>query len=261
MIRSGSECGDRAREPGSTEILGVRVDMVTTADVLDRVAGWVDRDERRTIMYANVHVVNLAHRDPAFRRILNGADIVYPDGHGVVLGSRMLGRSLPPRMTGADWIYDLCSFAGEKDISLYIVAGEPGIAEKARERLVAVYPRLRILGTFDGFFHARDETEKLLDDINEKRPDVLLVGMGSPVQEEFIDRVRTRMAVPVCWVVGALFDYVAGTVKRGPSWMLDHGLEWLYRLVYEPERMWRRYLIGNSLFLARILRERIRGGA
>ncbi|MFQ6103913.1 MAG: WecB/TagA/CpsF family glycosyltransferase [Candidatus Glassbacteria bacterium] len=234
-------------------VLGVRIDRVTIDGVLQKVDEFVAEGGKRTIMYANVHVINQAYTDPSLMQILNSADLVYPDGHGVVVGANLLGEELPPRMTGADWIYDLCTFAEGKNYTLYIVGGEPGIAEKARDELLRKYRRLNIVGTYDGFFQKRGETRRLIDDINLKKPHIVLIGMGTPTQEKFTESTRSQLEAPVCWVVGALFDYVAGKMRRGPRWMLDHGMEWLCRLAFEPRRLWRRYLIGNSIFLMRVL--------
>lgn len=228
--------------------------------MLRGVADMISVGSKNTIMYANVHVVNQAQSDPDLLRIINGADLVYPDGHGVVLGARLMGNILPPRMTGADWIHDLCRFAAENHYSLYIVAGEPGVAEKAREELQRHYKGLDIIGTHDGFFHSRGESRQLIEDINEKKPHIVLIGMGTPIQEKFTGEWREQMDVPVCWVVGALFDYITGKARRGPQWMLDHGMEWMCRLVFEPRRLWKRYIIGNSLFLMRILLLRVKSG-
>ena len=241
----------------SVDILGMRVDHVSTVDVLGKVDEYITEGGRKTIMYANVHVINQALGDPALMDMVNRANLIYPDGYGVVLGARLIGKELPPRMTGADWIHDLCRHAVRKGHTLYIVAGEPGTALKAGEVLTGQYEGLKIVGTYDGFFHARGESEELFEDINTKKPDIVLIGMGTPIQEKFTDENRSRMEVPVCWVVGALFDFVAGKARRGPRWMLDNGMEWLCRLVYEPGRMWKRYLVGNSLFLIRILLQRI----
>lgn len=256
----GQETLRGKRREGWVEVLGVRIDKVTTGDVLRKVEEFVAQGEKRTIMYANVHVVNEARKDRDLGNILNEADIVYPDGHGVVLGAKMLGEKLPPRMTGADWIHDLCGFAERKGYALYIIAGEPGVPEKAGEELLKRYTRLRIVGSSDGFFHKRGETRRVIDDLNSKKPDIVLIGMGTPVQEKFTFSHRQEMEAPVCWVVGALFDYVAGTMRRGPRWMLDHGMEWICRLVFEPRRLWRRYLVGNSLFLLRIALQRAKDG-
>jgi N-acetylglucosaminyldiphosphoundecaprenol N-acetyl-beta-D-mannosaminyltransferase len=242
------------------DVLGVRIDSVTIDDVLRKIESYVtDGALRRTIMYANVHVVNAAAKEKDVMEIINRADVVYPDGFGVVLGAKMLGGELPPRMTGADWIHDFCEFAEKKGYSLYIIAGEPGVPERAAEELRKKYPRLRIAGMADGYCHARGETSQVIDDVNAKRPDIVFIGMGTPVQEKFTFAHRDSMDAPVCWVVGALFDYVAGELRRGPKWMLDHGMEWLCRLAIEPRRLWRRYLIGNSVFLLRIARARVRG--
>jgi N-acetylglucosaminyldiphosphoundecaprenol N-acetyl-beta-D-mannosaminyltransferase len=250
----------RESSRGYVDLLGVRIDKVTTDDVLTKVEEFVAERGKRTIMYANVHVVNEASKDKELMEVLNQADVVYPDGHGVVLGARMLGDELPPRMTGADWIYDLCALAERKDYSLYIIAGEPGTLEQAGKELGKRFPRLRILGISDGFFHTRGEAPKVISDVNAKKPHIVFIGMGTPIQEKFTSAYRQEMEAPVCWVVGALFDYVAGRMRRGPRWMLDHGMEWLCRLVFEPRRLWRRYLIGNSVFLLRIGLQRLRGG-
>jgi N-acetylglucosaminyldiphosphoundecaprenol N-acetyl-beta-D-mannosaminyltransferase len=248
------------QEGNKVNVLGVRVDRVTTPDVLEKVNEYIAEGGKKTIMYANVHVINQAQSDPDLMEILNRADLVYPDGHGVVLGARLTGKDLPPRMTGADWIHDLCRFAEERNFTLYIVAGDPGLAEEARKELGNRYNSLRILGTYDGFFHKRGETGKLIEDINSKKPHIVLIGMGTPIQEKFTDSSRSSIEAPVCWVVGALFDFVAGKARRGPRWMLDNGMEWLCRLYFEPRRLWKRYILGNSLFLIRILYLRARKG-
>jgi N-acetylglucosaminyldiphosphoundecaprenol N-acetyl-beta-D-mannosaminyltransferase len=207
-------------------------------------------------MYANVHVLNTAWRDPELQAILRQADIVYCDGAGVVLGARVLGHSLPERMTGADWVYPFCERSAAAGLRLYFLGSAPGVAEQAAARLRERYPGLRIVGAHHGYVQGPDQSAAVIADISRLSPDVLLVGMGTPLQEKWIAAHRSALDVPVCWAVGALFDYVAGVVPRGPRWMLDHGLEWLYRLWWEPRRLGGRYLIGNPLFLFRVLRQK-----
>ncbi len=240
-------------------VLGVGVDPLELREVLLTVEKFIRSGEKKTVNYANVYTVNIALRDMGFRDILNRSDLVYCDGYGVVLGAKILGGRLPGRMTGADWIYDLGSFCQGKGYSIFLLGSRPGVAEKAAKRLRSIYPTLKISGFHHGYLKEEEKAERAIQLVNRSVSDILLVGMGSPTQEKFLHRYRRRIEVPVCWSVGALFDFVAGEVPRAPKWMLDNGLEWLFRLLYEPRRMWNRYLVGNSLFLLRILKSRLKG--
>jgi len=209
------------------------------------------------ILYANVHVLNTACGDPDLRRILNQADLVYCDGAGVKLGARLLGYHLPERMTGADWIEPLCAACVEHGTVLYLLGGAPGVAARAAERLQARHPGLQIGGTHHGFLFEPEVSAQAIESVNAARPHILLVGMGTPNQEKWIAAHRAELNVPVVWAVGALFDFVAGVQPRGPRWMLDHDLEWLCRLLSDPKRLWKRYIVGNPVFIGRVLLQRI----
>lgn len=242
----------------AVEVLGISVTRLTLSALIERVLALSHAGEVAIVMYANVHVLNIAYTDPDLRRIMNAADVVYCDGSGVVLGARLLGHRLPSRMTGADWIHPLCARCAAEGLSLYLLGSRPGVAERAAQKLITLYPGLHIAGTHHGHFHDKPgTTEVAIASANAARTDILLVGMGTPLQEKWIVAHRAELNVPVVWAVGALFDFVAGVQPRGPRWMLDHGLEWLYRLVSNPRRLWRRYLIGNPLFLLRVLKQRI----
>jgi N-acetylglucosaminyldiphosphoundecaprenol N-acetyl-beta-D-mannosaminyltransferase len=242
------------------EVLGVMVDPLALDEVLETVESFIQSGEKKTVHYANVYCVNLACKDREFRGILNRADLVYCDGYGVVLGAKIIGGMIPGRMTGADWIHDLCRFCGGKGYSIYLLGSRPGVSEQAARRLRATYPSLKIVGDHHGYLNSESEIRETIEDVNARRPDILLVGMGSPLQEKFIRRYREAVDVPVCWAVGALFDFVSGLVPRAPQWMLDHGLEWLFRLLHEPGRMWGRYLVGNTVFLIRVMAARVSRG-
>ncbi len=165
--------------------------------------------------------------------------------------ARLLGSELPERMTGADWIRDFATQA-EGRWRLFWIGGAPGVAAEAAKRLRAHHPRLEI-ETEHGF-----HDEEVIDRVNAFEPHVVLVGMGTPVQERWVATHRDRIEAPVVWCVGGLQDYVAGRVGRpGPRWLLDHH-EWLSRLATDPRRLWKRYLVGNALFVGRVLRERAR---
>jgi N-acetylglucosaminyldiphosphoundecaprenol N-acetyl-beta-D-mannosaminyltransferase len=156
-------------------------------------------------------------------------------------------------MTGADWIDDLCSLAVRRRLSLFLLGGSPGAAEGAMSVLAQRHPGVRIVGTASGY----NVSPEVIATINRLRPDILLVGMGTPTQEKWIDAHRAELDVPVVWAVGAVFDFVTGRIRRGPGWMTEHGMEWICRLVAEPRKLWRRYLIGNPYFFYRVLRERL----
>lgn len=242
----------------AVDVLGVRVDSLTRRDLLRQVASILRSGRRGRVMYANVHTLNIAYRDGELRRHLNGADVVYCDGEGVRLAARLLGGYLPQRMTGADWIYDLCAVFQAQGYSLYFLGGEPGVAARAADKLGRQYPGLQVVGTHHGHYdHNGPENDQVIAQINTVRPHVLLVGFGTPLQEKWIARNFEKLNVPVVWAVGALLDFVTGKAPRAPRWMLGCGLEWLGRLVAEPRRLWRRYLVGNPLFLWRVLRQRL----
>lgn len=239
-------------------LFDVPVDVTTLPDLLQEVESILLLKQRSKIMYLNINCMNYAYNNPRYRKTLNEADVVYCDGAGIVLGARLMGIYLPGRMTGADWIYDLCELCERKGYSLFFLGGEPGIAEKAKEVLIKRFSKLLIIGTHHGYF-TKNDNDILIFKINKLRPDILLVGLGTPLQEFWIDENFHKLNVPVVWAVGAVMDFVSGKLPRAPKWMLNNGLEWLFRLLIEPSRMWKRYIIGNPLFILRVLKERIRG--
>jgi len=243
----------RVETPGRADVVrffGIPIDAIRLPDLLAQAREAVARRQPLTILYVNVHCMNVAHADRHYASILNSADVVYCDGTGVRLGARVAGLHLPERMTGADWIDDLARMAATDEISLYLLGGVPGSASEAGEILQRRYPGLRIAGTSGGYELGAATIRR----INSARPDILLVGMGTPRQERWIAEHRQELDVPVVWAVGALFDFVSGRIPRGPGWLTEHGLEWLCRLAAEPGKLWRRYLIGNPVFLWRVVR-------
>ncbi len=237
----------------AAEVLGVRVHAVDRAGLLDRVSLLVSAGTPATVGYANVHVLNTAASEPGLRAFLNTLDLCYCDGNGVKWAARATGQAMPERMTGADWIWDFAARA-EGQWRVFWVGGEPGVAEEAATRLRARHPGL-VVATDHGF---HDDVAPLLARINGFRPDILLVGMGTPVQERWVQRWRSALEVPVVWMLGATHDFVSGRVRRGPAWL--HGNhEWLARLLVDPKRLWRRYLLGNTLFVGRVIIQRLWG--
>jgi N-acetylglucosaminyldiphosphoundecaprenol N-acetyl-beta-D-mannosaminyltransferase len=175
-----------------------------------------------------------------------------------MLAARMLGRRIPARITYADWIWRLADFAAAEGFSLYFLGARPGVAQEAARRLRERYPGLRIVGVRHGYFdHSAGsaENEAVLEEINDAAPDILLVGLGMPLQEIWLTQNRHRLDANVALSGGAVFDNVSRRVRRGPRILTERSFEWLARLIEEPRRLWRRYLLGNPLFLLRVLRQ------
>ncbi len=245
---------------GRVDVLGVGVDPVTVEGLHQEVGRLIRRGGRGLVLNVNAHCLNLCYEDPELRRFLNGADVVFCDGVGVMLAARLLGRRIPERITYADWAWRLSAFAEAQGFSVYLLGARPGVAEEAARRLQARYPDLEIVGVRHGFFDRAaggPENEAVVREINGARPDILLVGLGMPLQEYWLMENRDRLEVGVALTGGAVFDYVSGGLRRGPRVLTDNGFEWLARLLVEPRRLWRRYLIGNPLFLLRVLGQRL----
>ena len=239
------------------ELLNIPVDGLSVEELHAELRRIAAAKEKRWVLNVNVHALNLAQADPEFAGILRRAHLVFCDGEGVRLGARLFGHRLPPRITYADWIMPLGSFCASENLTLFFLGGRPGVAEEARKRLEAAIPGIRIVGCQHGHFDKEGpENQAVIDRINAARPNLLLVGLGMPLQEKWIAAHSGRIAANVFLSAGACLDYVAGRVRRGPRWMLDHGFEWLFRLLIEPRRMWGRYVWGNArygLHLARAL--------
>ncbi len=241
--------------PDRIEVLGIGVDPIEEDELLVRVRKLVEEGGPATVAYVNVHVLNQAWKDEELRHFLEKASLVYCDGNGVRIGARMLGQTLPGRMTGADWIWQLAALA-EGRWRLYWIGGEPGVAAAAASKIQVRFPRLAI--STDHGFHPRGGAEDAacIRRINSSGADIVLVGMGTPEQEHWVAERRDQLDAPVVWCLGATADYVAGRVPRGPRWLTDRA-EWIARLAAEPRRLWTRYLLGNTVFMARILRSRL----
>ena len=244
------------------EILGVGVDPLEVGELHRRLARAVRREEHALFMNVNAHALNLLYEDEELRSFFGRAQVVFCDGAGVMLAARLLGRRIPERITYADWIWRLASLAAAEGFTLYFLGGRPGVADEAARNLRRLNPGLEVRGTHHGYFDHRagsPQNEAVIKQINAASPDILLVGMGMPLQERWLMENWERIDARVALTGGAVFDYASGRLRRGPRLLTDNGLEWLARLFIEPRRLWRRYLIGNPLFLWRVLRQRSRG--
>jgi N-acetylglucosaminyldiphosphoundecaprenol N-acetyl-beta-D-mannosaminyltransferase len=211
-----------------------------------------------TVVGPNAQLVTLAQTDELFAEALQQADLSVPDGMSVVMASRLLGVTLPERVTGGDLMERMCAEAAHYGFRVFFLGGLPGAAEMAAFNLRRRYPGLSICGTCCPPFGFENDPAELLwieKVVEEARPDLLCVAFGAPKQEIWMQRHRDRLHVGVILPVGAAFDTQAGLQRRAPRWMRRNGLEWLFRLIMEPRRLWRRYLVGNTLFIVLVLRQ------
>jgi N-acetylglucosaminyldiphosphoundecaprenol N-acetyl-beta-D-mannosaminyltransferase len=240
-----------------TEILGVKIACLDQDGLVAQALEWSQSPNRHTIHYANAHSLNLACQDASYRQLLNAADLVYADGVSLAWSSRLLGGCQLQKLTGADWIEPLCAGAARTGVRLYLLGGRPGIAKRAAENLLNSQPSLTIVGTADGFFQVKTASQ-VVSEISAGGPHIVLVGLGVPRQEQWIAAQHSALPVGLWWGVGALFDFVAGVEPRVPRW-LDHlGLEWFWRLAQDPAGKWRRYILGNPLFIVRVMAQYFR---
>ncbi len=239
-----------------TELFDIDVQTAPPAELLRRILDFAGDGGRARVAYVNAHVLNQSFSNPELRRALQASDLVYCDGYGVRLAAKLVGLPVPHRMTGADWIWGLAALCAHVGESIYLLGSEPGVARQAAARLSATFPGLDVAGTHHGYFEPGSaHDDRVVEDVNARRPSILLVGMGTPKQEAWVQEHLDRVDVDVFWTVGALFDYVSGRIRRAPGWLADNGLEWIFRLGLEPQRMWRRYLLGNPAFLTRVMSE------
>ena len=242
-------------------VLDVRVDDIDRSGLEHSILAGVRNGRSKLFAYVNVHAVNIAWSDDRFREIINNASVSYCDGEGVRVAAKMLGRQLPPRTVLTYWVWDLCRLLEREGLSVYFLGARETVVAKAVAVLREQYPRLKIAGWHHGYFRKEgDESSRIVGEINSASPDVLFVGFGMPLQEYWIDENLGSLRAGVVLPSGSMIDYIAGEKKPTPSWMANSGLEWLYRLLREPRRLWKRYLLGNPLFILRVIARRIRFG-
>jgi exopolysaccharide biosynthesis WecB/TagA/CpsF family protein len=235
-------------------LLGVPFTLCGVADAVERIRDMIESGRSHQVVLANAHTLNLAADVPAYRRILTEADLVLRDGVGVELAARLAGIEAGHNFVGTDFVPELLGRLGPRDVRVFLFGAEPGVAERAAEVLRARDAHVNVVGTASGY----GDGARVARQIRAARPDVLLVALGNPMQECWIDEHREELGVPVSIGVGALFDYLAGRVRRAPQWVLRLRAEWLFRLIVEPKRLWRRYVMGTPRFVWRVLRSRRR---
>jgi N-acetylglucosaminyldiphosphoundecaprenol N-acetyl-beta-D-mannosaminyltransferase len=236
-------------------ILGVKLTPIRMDELNQYIGRVIESGGKEPVNCINVHKVHLAHESAVVRKFLNDSNVVFADGAGVILGARMLGQRIAERIGYGDWIDSLCAFCAQRGYTMYFLGNRPGVAASAAEILTERHSGLKVVGTGHGYFnktYGHPETEEVVRRINEANADIVLVGLGRPAQEIWLAENIHRLKTHVTLTGGGALDLVAGTLRRGPPWLVNHGFEWLARLFIEPRRLWRRYLIGNPLFILKM---------
>lgn len=231
----------------------VLLDPVTMSEAVDRVSSMLDEVRGRAahVVTMNAQFIEIAHQENRFAEVLRRAELNVADGFSLVWAARSLGQFIPERVAGADLMVRLCETAAGRGKTVYFLGGSPGAALRAAERLSRELPDLIFAGVDcppNGFLDSPEESARVAERIQAAQPDLLFVGLGAPKQEYWIERYA-YLPVKVMMGIGGSFEFVAGYRKRAPVIFQKAGFEWLWRLCMEPRRLWRRYLVGNTIFL------------
>jgi len=231
-------------------ILGVPVDMVNYAEALESFKKFIEKDGVSLIVTPNSEIVVNAGKNPDLMSAIEQAEMVIPDGIGLVYASKILKHPLEERVTGIDFLGKSLDYLSKNGKTVFLFGSKPGIAAKAAEKMEETYPGLKVVGTRNGYFKPEEE-EEILAEINNAAPDLLCVALGSPKQELFVLKYKDRLKTKAAIGVGGSLDVWSGELKRAPEFYRKHGLEWLYRFIQEPSRYKR--MAALPLFMLKVL--------
>jgi len=242
-----------------TNVLGVGISLINLPMALDQLQQWIARRDHQYVSVCTVHTVMECQRDPALRGIVNAARMVTPDGMPLVWLSRLAGHRYVSRVYGPDLMLAELAASVAAGHRHFFFGGRDGVADRLARMMREKFPGVPIVGTLTPAVGSAEElcTPETAALINQTRPDIVWVGVSSPKQEFWMSCMRSMLEAPVLIGVGAAFDFHSGGVRQAPRWMQRAGLEWLFRLVQEPRRLWRRYLVDNPWFLFELARQKL----
>lgn len=240
------------------KILGIEIDRVDMKLALEESIKKIEKKEKFFVVTPNPEIILNAGKDDELFNLINSADMLIPDGIGVVIASKIVGNPLKERVTGIDLMLEIMDYASKNNKKVFLLGGKEGVAEKAKENLEKKYKNLDIVGTHHGYYKGlhsgyidHEEEKSIVEDINSLSPDILFVCMGSPSQEYFISKYINDINASFFMGAGGSLDVISGNVKRAPEFYQKHGLEWLYRLIKEPSRIGR--MMKLPIFALKVL--------
>lgn len=241
-------------KPNRIELMGCQIDNLSLEETLGRVEGFIASRRPHQHVVVNVDKLVKARGDEQLRRIINDCALVNADGMPVVWASWLLGKPLKERVAGVDLFEALMKRSAEKGWRVYLLGAREEVVLKVKEVFEGLYPALQIAGYRNGYWKPDEESE-VVDKIVRARADILFVAISSPKKEQFLGAYQERMRVPFAMGVGGSFDVASGRIRRAPRWMRRCGLEWFFRFLQEPRRMFRRYFVEDMAFFGMLARE------
>lgn len=243
------------------DIFNIKIDNISMKECISKLDNLINDGKYHYVVTPNVdHIVKLQN-DDYFLEVYKKADIVVADGMPIIWYSKLIKRPIIEKISGSDLFPKVCELCSNKGYTIFLLGAADGIAEIAKKKLENKYKGLRIIGTYSpkyGFEDDINEIKNIINIINKNKPDILAVGLGAPKQEKFIYKYREELKVPVSLAIGATIDFEAGNIKRAPRWMQKIGMEWFYRLIKEPKRMYKRYIIEDRKFFKIAFKDYIR---
>lgn len=239
-------------------LLGMLVHKIRMTELLDYCEKAISEKSNLVLGMVNVAKLVNARKDHQLYKSVADSDIIAADGQGVVWLSHLIGCPLPERVAGIDVMYGLMQRAAKNRYRIFFLGAKEEVVCAVAQKAERLYPGLQVAGICNGYFDLEKDGQKVAEQIRASRADILFVAITPPKKEIFMDRWKDVINVPVCHGVGGSFDVFAGVVKRAPLWMQKAGLEWFYRVLQEPRRMWKRYFVTNSIFFFLIIKEILR---
>ena len=241
--------------PRRYPILNTYVNALSMDETVAEVEGIVERGIPTQHVVINASKVNLMEDDEVLRGIVNSCPLINADGASIVMAAKRLGVPLTERVTGIDLFLRLVERAQQRGWGIYLFGAKEEVVQRVRAIFEDAFPGIRVVGCRNGYFTEEDEPE-IVTDMAESGADLMFVAFSSPKKEYWVHKYLGQIGIPFVMGVGGSFDVVAGVTDRAPKWMQDHGLEWFYRFVQEPGRLWKRYVVGNARFVALVRKYR-----
>jgi N-acetylglucosaminyldiphosphoundecaprenol N-acetyl-beta-D-mannosaminyltransferase len=244
--------------PDQIEILGITINNLTMTEAIDTIVDWSASSGARQICFLNADCANIAYRNSTYLSVLNNASLCLADGVGLKLAGKLLGQDIAQNVNGTDMFPMLCKSLSERNVGLFLLGARAEVVEGVADWVHKNHPNLKLAGFHHGYFTPEEEPG-IVEQIRDSGAGILLVAFGVPKQDLWIQHHLKELNVGVAMGVGGLFDFYSGRIPRAPLWMREIGMEWFFRFMQEPGRLWKRYFVGNTVFLSRVFREKLFG--